>query len=78
MKTELRVGFENKQKSGLFYECYRILKEVNPSEMVLLEKYQIIINDMFTKVDQNYFAFCALITTDELREKCMKKFENKA
>ena len=55
-----------------------VLKEVNPSEMVLLEKYQIIINDMFTKVDQNYFAFCALITTDELREKCMKKFENKA
>lgn len=53
-----------------------VLKEVNPSEMVLLEKYQIIINDMFKGVDQSYFAFCALITSDELREKCMKKFEN--
>lgn len=30
MKTELRVGLQNKEKSGLFLECYRILKEVNP------------------------------------------------
>lgn len=30
MKAELRVGLENKKKSGLFLECYRILKEVNP------------------------------------------------
>lgn len=31
MKKELRVGLENKEKSGLFLECYRILKEVNPT-----------------------------------------------
>jgi hypothetical protein len=31
MKKELRVGLYNKEKSGLFLECYRILKEVNPS-----------------------------------------------
>lgn len=31
MKTELRVGLKNKQKSGLFFECYRILKEVKPT-----------------------------------------------
>ena len=31
MKTELRVGLQNKEKSGLFLECYRILKEVNPA-----------------------------------------------
>ena len=31
MKTELRVGLENKEKSGLFLECYRILKEVDPT-----------------------------------------------
>lgn len=31
MKTELRVGLQNKEKSGLFLECYRILKEVNPT-----------------------------------------------
>lgn len=28
--TEHRIGFENKDKSGLFFECYRILQEVNP------------------------------------------------
>jgi DNA (cytosine-5)-methyltransferase 3A len=31
MKTDLRIGLEDKQKSGLFFECYRILKEVNPT-----------------------------------------------
>lgn len=30
MKSELRVGLKNKEKSGLFLECYRVLKEVNP------------------------------------------------
>lgn len=30
MPTDKRVGLENLEKSGLFYECYRILKEVNP------------------------------------------------
>lgn len=54
-----------------------IMHQTDPNEMVLLDKYQIIVNDMFTNIDQNYFAFCALITTDELREKCMKKLENK-
>lgn len=28
--TEHRIGFENKDKSGLFFECYRILQEVQP------------------------------------------------
>lgn len=31
MPTDKRIGLENLEKSGLFYECYRILKEVNPS-----------------------------------------------
>ena len=53
------------------------MKHTVSSEKALLDKYQIIVNDMFTKMDQNYFAFCALITTDELREKCMKKFDSK-
>lgn len=47
---------------------------INESEFSLLEKYQIILNDNFTKVDQNYLAFCALVTTDELRKKIMNKF----
>lgn len=31
MKTEHRIGLEDKEKSGLFLECHRILKEVNPT-----------------------------------------------
>lgn len=31
MKTDRRIGLEDKKKSGLFLECYRILKEVNPT-----------------------------------------------
>jgi site-specific DNA-cytosine methylase len=29
-KKEKRVGLADKEKSGLFFECYRVLKEVNP------------------------------------------------
>ena len=35
MKTELRIGLENKKKSGLFLECNRILKEVNPTYFLM-------------------------------------------
>lgn len=31
MKTDRRIGLEDKEKSGLFLECHRILKEVNPT-----------------------------------------------
>ena len=30
MKSDMRIGIEDKERSGLFLECYRILKEVNP------------------------------------------------
>ena len=30
MRSDLRVGLADKEKSGLFLECYRILKEVSP------------------------------------------------
>lgn len=30
MKTDKRIGLKDMEKSGLFLECYRILKEVNP------------------------------------------------
>jgi hypothetical protein len=46
-------------------------------EKDLIDKYQVIVNSMFTVIDQNYLAFCALVTTDELREKCMKQLESK-
>lgn len=35
MKTEMRVGLEDKVRSGLFLECYRILREVNPTWFLL-------------------------------------------
>lgn len=35
MKTEHRVGLEDKEKSGLFLECYRILKEVSPKYFLM-------------------------------------------
>ena len=31
MKTHMRIGLDDKKRSGLFLECYRILKEVNPT-----------------------------------------------
>lgn len=60
-------------KLCIMYMNRKVRGMVNPSEITLLDKYQIIINDSFKKIDQNYFAFCALITTDELRKKCMSK-----
>lgn len=33
--TEHRIGFENKEKSGLFFECYRILQEVKPTYFLM-------------------------------------------
>ena len=35
MKTELRIGLEDKQKSGLFLECFRILQEVKPTYFLM-------------------------------------------
>ena len=35
MKKELRIGLKNKEKSGLFLECYRILKAVNPDYFLM-------------------------------------------
>lgn len=31
MKTEMRIGLADKEKSGLFLECYRVLNEVKPT-----------------------------------------------
>lgn len=35
MKKDKRTGLQNLQKSGLFYQCYRILKEVNPKYFLM-------------------------------------------
>ena len=34
-KTERRIGLEDEEKSGLFLQCYRILKEVNPKYFLM-------------------------------------------
>ena len=64
---KISIMYINRKVNGIF----------NQNEKSLMDKYQIIINDSFTKLDQNYFAFCALITTDELRKKCMEKLNKK-
>lgn len=33
--TEHRIGLDNKEKSGLFFECYRILQEVKPTYFLM-------------------------------------------
>lgn len=35
MKTDMRIGLEDKTRSGLFLECYRILQEVQPTWFLL-------------------------------------------
>ena len=35
MKTDMRVGLKDKIRSGLFLECHRILREVNPTWWLL-------------------------------------------
>lgn len=35
MKTHMRIGLEDKERSGLFLECYRVLKEVNPTYFLM-------------------------------------------
>lgn len=62
-------------KICIMYIKRKVLKEEDPNEKNLLDKYQIIVNDMFKTIDQNYFAFLALVTSDELRQKCMLKLE---
>jgi len=35
MKSEMRIGLENKEKSGLFIQCHRILNEVSPKYFLM-------------------------------------------
>lgn len=46
MREEMRVGLEDKVRSGLFLECARILKEINP-------KYFLMENVVMRKEDEN-------------------------
>ncbi len=46
-------------------------------EKELIDKYQLILNDMFDSIDETYYAFCALITDESLREDCINKTMNR-
>lgn len=50
--------------------------KTHPKEKELLDKYQIMVNDIFTESDTNWFAFLALCTDDDLRQHCMKKLDS--
>ena len=52
MKTDMRVGLADKTRSGLFFECYRILQEVNPTWW-LLENVASMKNE-----DRDYLSKC--------------------
>lgn len=45
MKSDMRIGLEDKERSGIFLECYRILKEINP-------KYFLVENVVMKKEDE--------------------------
>lgn len=49
MNAKGRVGLDDKSRSGLFLECYRILKEVNP-------KYFLMENVIMKKEDEEYIS----------------------
>ena len=35
MKTDMRIGLEDKKRSGLFLECYRVFQEVKPTYFLM-------------------------------------------
>ena len=35
MITKRKIGLDDKERSGLFYECYRVLKEINPKYFLM-------------------------------------------
>ena len=73
---DVKVLFNIIEKISLMDRNRIITGKVNHEEMEYIIEYQKKINDLFVKMDQNYFAFLALITSDDLRAKCIKKFDN--
>jgi len=62
-------------KLCIMYINRMINHKTHKKEKELLDKYQIMVNDNFNEMNQEWFAFLALCTTDELRQKCMGKFD---
>lgn len=63
MKTDMRVGLKDKVRSGLFLECYRILKEVNPT-WFLLENVASMKDE-----DRDYLSQCMGVTPIRINSK---------
>ena len=49
MKTDMRIGLDDEMRSGLFLQCYRVLKEVNP-------KYFLMENVIMKKEDEDVIS----------------------
>lgn len=62
-------------KLCIMYISRLVLLKTNVNEKYLLDKYQLLVNKLFNNISHEYFAFCALITSDELRRICMAVFE---
>ncbi len=49
----------------------------NIKEIEYINKYQFMINSIFTSDDENYKEFCKLITSKDIREECLQKHKEK-
>lgn len=73
---DVKTLFDIIEKISLMDRNRIITGIVDCEEMECIVEYQKKINGLFTKMDMNYFAFCALITSDDLRVECMERFDN--
>lgn len=46
-------------------------KEKEATENILIDKYQLLIGSLFETKGQNYLEFLSIVTTDDLRKKCI-------
>lgn len=72
---QIRFLFEMLEAIAIMDKKRIIQNVTNPKEIEYIVKYQKLVNNLFEKENQNYFAFCALITFENLRMTCMKKFD---
>lgn len=71
MKTPRRIGLEDKSKSGLFLECYRILEEVKPKYFFFENVASMKKEDL--KTLSEFIGFEPLRIDSQLVAPCMRK-----
>lgn len=74
--TQSKLLLKMLEAIALMDEKRIITGDVNSKEIEYIVRYQKMVNDLFEEADQGYFAFCALITSSDLRRACMEKFKN--